>query len=70
MAKAGKKIKGVKLMLFSWTKSTRSIAVVIFTVGLTVALFTGSVPAEMSMNAAMLVLGAYFGKRDTPEDRK
>ncbi len=56
--------------LFGWTKSTRSIAVVILTLGATVGLFTGLVPAEMYFNAVMLVLGAYFGKRDTPEDRK
>ena len=56
-------------MLLSWTKSTRSIAVVLFSLGMTVALFLKIVPAEMYVNAAMLVLGAYFGKRDAPEDR-
>ena len=56
--------------LFGWTKSTRSIAVVILCVGATAGMFMRIISAEMYANAVMLVLGAYFGKRDTPEDRK
>lgn len=56
--------------LFGWTKSTRSVAVVIFSLGATIALFLKIIPSDPYMNAAMLVLGAYFGKRDTAEDRK
>lgn len=55
--------------LTAWLKSTRSIAVVIFVLGMTAGLFLGKISAELYMNGAMLALGAYFGKRDTPEDR-
>lgn len=50
-------------------KSTRSIAVFIFVVGLTVGLFIGKIGADTYTQASMLVLGAYFAKRDTDSDR-
>lgn len=53
-----------------WTKSTRSIAVIIFSLGATIGLFVGVIPSDLYAQALMLVLGAYFGKRDTPEERK
>lgn len=51
--------------VFSWMKSTRSIIVTIFVLGMTGGLFFKLVTAEQYMNGAMLALGAYFGKRDS-----
>lgn len=54
--------------LTGWMKSTRSIAVVIFVVGLTAGLAIRVVSSEQYINAAMLALGAYFGKRDEKKE--
>ncbi len=50
--------------VFSWMKSTRSIAVIIFAVGIHVGLFLGIIDPAIYGQALMLVFGAYFAKRD------
>ena len=55
--------------LLAWMKSTRSIAVILIFVLLVIALFKNIVDGKDIIALATLVLGAYFGKRDTPEDR-
>ena len=55
--------------LFAWMKSTRSIAVILVFVLLVYALSQKSIEGKDIMAVATLVLGAYFGKRDSNEDR-
>ena len=55
--------------LFTWMKSTRSISVVLVFVLLFAALIIGLLEGKDVIAIATLVLGAYFGKRDTPEDQ-
>lgn len=55
--------------LFGWMKSTRSIAVILVFVLLIYALAMKSIEGKDIMAVATLVLGAYFGKRDSTEDR-
>lgn len=50
--------------IFSWMKSTRSIAVVIVIIALSVGLFSGKVSAESYITVAMVIIGSYFAKRD------
>lgn len=52
-----------------WMKSTRSIAVILVFVLLFAALVLGLLEGKDIIAVSTLVLGAYFGKRDTPEDR-
>lgn len=54
--------------MFSFFKSTRSIAVVIFSIGVHAALFMRIMSPEVYGQALMLVLGAYFAKRDEVKD--
>lgn len=53
-----------KMNLFAWMKSTRSIAVVLFVLGVHAGLFMGLISSEIYSQGFMLVLGAYFAKRD------
>jgi hypothetical protein len=55
--------------MFDWLKSVRAFSAVIFVVSINVALFLRILPVEQYITIAMLVVGAYFAKRDTPEDR-
>ena len=55
--------------MFEFTKSTRSIAVVIVMVGASVALFLNKLTGQDYMTLASIVVTAYFAKRDTSEDR-
>ena len=55
--------------LFTWMKSTRSISVVLVFVLLFAALIIGLLEGKDVIAIATLVLGAYFGKRDTLEDQ-
>jgi hypothetical protein len=50
-------------------KSTRSISVVLVFVLLFAALIIGLLEGKDVIAIATLVLGAYFGKRDTLEDQ-
>lgn len=50
--------------MFDWMKSTRSIAVVLFTIGVHAGLFMGLISPEIYSQCLMLVIGAYFAKRD------
>lgn len=50
--------------LLGWMKSTRSIAVVLFVLGVHAGLFMGIISPEIYGQGFMLVLGAYFAKRD------
>ncbi len=45
-------------------KSTRSLAVVVVLVTLSAALFVGKVSSEQYGTIALMVVGAYFVKRD------
>lgn len=45
-------------------KSTRSVAVIIVILGITVALFVGKVSAENYLTLASIVITSYFVKRD------
>jgi len=53
----------------SWLKSVRATTAVIIVLGLTAGLFTGHIPAENYLQIALIVVGAYFTKRDSKEDR-
>jgi len=55
--------------MFGWTSSVRAIGAVIFVLGLTAGLFVGKISPEIYSQAAMLVIGAYFARRDTKSDR-
>ena len=55
--------------MFEWMKSVRALAVVIIVLGITAGLFIGVVPVELYSQVAMLIVGAYFAKRDTDSDR-
>jgi len=55
--------------IFAWMKSTRSIAVILVFVLLLVGMFQRVIDGKDVIAVATLVLGAYFGKRDTPEDQ-
>jgi hypothetical protein len=55
--------------MFEWARSIRAISVIVFVSGLTIGLFLRIVPIEIYSQAAMLVIGAYFAKRDTPQER-
>ena len=48
----------------NWIKSVRSITAVMVVLGLTVGLFTGHIPSDSYVQIAMLVVGAYFVKKD------
>lgn len=50
--------------LLGWMKSTRSIAVVLFVLGVHAGLFMGIISPEIYGQGFTLVLGAYFAKRD------
>lgn len=55
--------------LTAWMKSTRSIAVILVFVILIIGMFQKIIDGKDIIAVATLVLGAYFGKRDTAEDR-
>ena len=54
---------------FEWMKSTRSIAVILVFVLLFTALVLKLLDGKDIIAVSTLVLGAYFGKRDSQEDR-
>lgn len=54
--------------MFSFFKSTRSIAVVIVLVTLSIALFLNKVDPKDYMVIASAIVTAYFGKRDNKDD--
>ena len=45
-------------------KSVRSITAIIMVTGLTAGLFTGHIPSDSYIQVTMIVVGAYFVKRD------
>lgn len=55
---------------FAFMKSTRSIAVVIVVLALSLGLFLGKVSADQYITIASIIVSAYFAKRDEkkPED--
>jgi len=53
--------------MFDFLKSTRSIAVVIVLLALSVALFMNKVDPKDYMVIASAIVTAYFGKRDQQE---
>ena len=55
--------------MFAWLNSIRAVVVLLFALGLTIGLFIGKVPVELFAQASMLVIGAYFAKRDSYEER-
>lgn len=55
--------------MFDWIQSVRALAAIVFVIGLTVGLFIGKIPTETYAQAAMLVIGAYFARRDTDSER-
>jgi hypothetical protein len=55
--------------LLAWMKSTRSIAVILVFGLLFTGMFLRMLDGKDVIAIATLVLGAYFGKRDTPEDQ-
>ena len=55
--------------LFFWLKSTRSIAVILVFVLLIIGMAQGIIDGKDIIAVSTLVLGAYFGKRDTPQDQ-
>jgi hypothetical protein len=55
--------------MFNFLKSTRSIAATIIVITISIGLFLGKITAEQYMQVAMLIVGAYFAKRDNDEDR-
>jgi hypothetical protein len=59
----------MEVKMLEWTKSVRALTAIIFVLGLTLGLFIRIVPVEIYSNAALLVIGAYFAKRDNQEDR-
>ena len=50
--------------MFNWTKSTRSVSVIIVLLTLSIALFMKIVSAEIYTGMAGIVIGSYFNKRD------
>lgn len=50
--------------LLAFMKSTRSIAVVVFTIGIHIAIFLKVIPADVYTQIALIVFTAYFA-RDT-----
>lgn len=61
---------GVTFMdtFFGWTKSTRSIAVVIVLASLSAALFIGKVSAQEYIVVSTVVIGSYFNNAKTKPD--
>lgn len=55
--------------LFSWMKSTRSIAVIIIILGLVAGLFLNKITSENFMTIASIVITAYFAKRDSVSEQ-
>jgi len=55
--------------LLSWFKSTRSIIAVLFGIGLHIALLNGILTGDQYMTLAAVVIGSYFGRKDTPEEQ-
>jgi len=54
--------------LFSFFKSTRSILAVIFGATIPFALAKGYITGEQFMVLTSMVIGSYFGRKDTPEE--
>lgn len=50
-------------------KSTRSILAVVFGLTTTFALAKGLITGDQFMTLAAVVIGSYFGRKDTPEER-
>jgi len=55
--------------MLDWTKSVRAISAVLFVLGVNIGLFTGKIPVELYAQVSMLVIGAYFARRDTSVER-
>ena len=54
--------------ILAWMKSTRSIAVVIVLISLSVGLFVERVSAEQYITVATVIISSYFAKRSEPEE--
>lgn len=54
--------------LFSFFKSTRSILAVIFGITIPGALILRIITADQFMTLAAVVIGSYFGRKDSPEE--
>jgi len=54
--------------LFSWMKSTRSIAVVLIILGVVVGLFVNKIDQITFKEVAMVIVTAYFVRRTSPEE--
>ena len=55
--------------MFEWTKSVRAISAVLMVLAIIFGLFFDKIEPNQFMQVAMLIVGAYFAKRDTPKDR-
>lgn len=55
--------------IFAWMKSTRSVAVIIILAGVTVGLFLAKITSENYMQIALIVITAYFAKRDSVSEQ-
>ena len=53
----------------SFFKSTRSILAVIFGITIPVALLKGIITADQFMTLAAVVIGSYFGRKDTTDEQ-
>ena len=53
----------------SFFKSTRSILAVIFGITIPVALLRGIITADQFMTLAAVVIGSYFGRKDTTDEQ-
>lgn len=54
----------------TWMKSTRSILAVVVVLTISIALMMGIIAPDQYMNVALIVIGAYFIKREQPVDPK
>ena len=55
--------------IFSFFKSTRSILAVIFGVTIPVALMTRIITGDQFMVLAGMVIGSYFSRKDTSDEK-
>lgn len=52
-----------------WLTSIRSIVTLLIVITLCIGLFSGHISLDLFSQVSMLVVGAYFAKRDTNNDR-
>ena len=59
----------IDLNMPNFFKSTRSILAVVFGLTVSLALFKGLISGEQFMTLAAVVIGAYFGRKDTKSEQ-